>query len=478
MRLIGRYSALTFLGYASLSTLVCFGQSAVQQTSRQPEQAQAANPSESRSSVDSERLDELSREVRQLKAQVEQLQKLLAERDQTATAQGSETRAEGTERTLFHEDADLAAQPDRAKDQTAKAEQSVNQRQARSLLSQSEELKTRAGFEVPESAHNFVVTGYGSGFYNLNPSGNTFGGSFNPIFLYSVRPHLLFEGEVEMKLGRNPNTGESEADIGLEYGQVDWMVHKYATVVFGKYLNPFGDFIEHRHPSWINKLVSFPLPLREGDEGGLLIFSDLGLQVRGAIPLDSQGRSLGYAVFTGNGPAFDSEKIGAGMAENFVDINGNKAVGGRINLRPLPFASQLGQLELGYSTWNGKWDVGAHHQFRAHGADFVYQKGALDIHGEYVHTGRQTAFGPDTRSGWYAETGYKLNRFKSPWLSHVEPVYRISFQDQAGSHQRQHAIGIDYWITHSVVWKLEYDRQRLDVGPFKNLFLTQLAFGF
>ena len=44
------------------------------------------------------------------------------------------------------------------------------------------------------------------------------------------------------------------------------------------------------------------------------------------------------------------------------------------------------------------------------------KRGALDLRGEYVHTGRQTAFGPDTRSGWYAEAGYKLTRLKSTWL--------------------------------------------------------------
>ncbi len=323
-----------------------------------------------------------------------------------------------------------------------------------------------------------MVTGFGSGQYGVVPTGNSFGASFSPIFLYSFRPNILFEGEVEVGLERSEETGASQTKVGLEYGQIDWLAHKYATVVFGKYLNPFGEFIERRHPSWINQFVSFPLPLREGDEGGLLNFTDVGVQVRGAIPLGSQGRSFEYTVFTGNGPAFASDEIGASMADNFPDNNHNKAIGAQLGARPMSFGSTLGQLKLGYSTWNGKWDSKGRHWFNANGIDFAYQKDALDFRGEYIHTSRRTDFGLDTRSGWYAQAGYQLKRLQNPFFNKLEPVYRISFLDQPGSHQRQHAVGLDYWITPFVVWKLEYDRQRLETGPYSNNLLTQLAFGF
>ncbi len=412
-------------------------------------------------SGDLEQLEQIKQQVQALQAHIQELEKRLSERPTKETPAAAEGQAI-EERVSKMEEANVKAG-----------------NQIQSLWDRSNDLLSSIRSEVPWGTHNFVVTGFGSGQYGVVPSGNTFGAALSPILLYSVRPNVLFEGELELGLERSEETGESVTKVGLEYAQIDWMAHRYATLVFGKYLNPFGDFIERRHPSWINPLVSFPLPLREGDEGGLLTFTDLGFQVRGAIPVGSRGRSFEYTVFTGNGPAFASGEIGASMADNFADNNHNKSLGARFGVWPVPFTSKLGRLKLGYSTWNGKWDNPGRFWFHSNGVDFTYQISSLDLRGEYIHTTRRTDLGPDTRSGWYAQAAYGLKKLSNPFLNKLEPVYRISFQDEPGSHQRQHAIGLDYWITPFVVWKLEYDRQRLGTEPFyKNALLTQLAFGF
>src|SRR5262249_6835570 len=43
-------------------------------------------------------------------------------------------------------------------------------------------------------------------------------------------------------------------------------MNKYLEAAEGRSLLPFASFIERKHPDWINKPVTQPLPLREGDD--------------------------------------------------------------------------------------------------------------------------------------------------------------------------------------------------------------------
>ena len=56
---------------------------------------------------------------------------------------------------------------------------------------------------------------------------------------------------------------------------------------------------------------SRPVPFQEGDEGGLLPFSGLSVQVRGTLPLGSgDGIRAEYALYATNGPRFASDVRG------------------------------------------------------------------------------------------------------------------------------------------------------------------------
>ncbi len=336
--------------------------------------------------------------------------------------------------------------------------------------------------------HRLSIVGYGFGTFAWQERAhtNTFKAGLEPIFLYRLNDRLLFEGDLELKLE------DTQTSVNLEYAQVDYLLNDYMTVVAGKFLLPFGEFIERQHQVWINKLVSRPLPFREGDEGGLLPFSELGVQLRGAIPLGyGEGTRAEYSLYVTNGPRFNSDLRGAFFEANNTDQNRAKGYGARIGVDLLPYDAGLGRLRLGASTFDGQWGVQSKLWFTSWGVDAVYQNGPLALRGEYLQTRRAmpTSIPDDKREGWYLQAAYLLQAVPVPYLDHTELIVRYSGQNQnaltpealaAGflRNPRLVAVGLDYWIAPSVVWKLEYDRDMSAKGGDRNALLTQFAVGF
>jgi len=101
------------------------------------------------------------------------------------------------------------------------------------------------------SQTQFMIRGYAhSGFEYMETEGekeSTFVGSvFNPLFIFTHNDKLLFEAELEFALEENA------VEIGFEYANVSYVLNDYATIRMGKFLLPFGSFIEKFHPAWIN----------------------------------------------------------------------------------------------------------------------------------------------------------------------------------------------------------------------------------
>lgn len=333
--------------------------------------------------------------------------------------------------------------------------------------------------------NRFVLTGWGAASYEWqrNANTNTFTATLAPILLYRMTDRFLFEAEPEFELKDNGDT-----EVNLEYAQTDIFLNDYITAVGGKFLLPFGEFIEQLHPAWINKLVSAPLPFREPGDGGLLPYSNVGFQLRGGAQLfDREGLDVGYNVYIANGPRFDSDQVGALLNANNVDNNRGKGYGARLVLSPLPIDSPVGRIMLGASTFDGKWDDGGDFWFTSWGLDLAYQLAELEVRAEYVRTMRQMPadVGNDNREGWYVQTGYKLARLGVPYLDRVELVGRYAGVNQAAvtseelvPHPRQVAMGFDYWLTPSIAWKLEYDRELPENAPNDDAVRSQIAVGF
>jgi hypothetical protein len=391
-------------------------------------------------------------------------------------------------------------------------------------------------------SHTFQITGAaGFDFVYDQQSGaldglhhatqNTFFLNFEPMFLYRPTDWILFEGEFEGSFG--------QAGTGTDLPLADFQItlNDYMTIVAGLYDQPFGDWYENQSPMWVNRFVSAPLPF--GVEA-VIPPSEIGLQLRGGLQWGELGQDVDYTVWGGNGPNFTEPvpgaMVGGPTAVASSQTNG-KSIGARVRFYPIPLDAHLGRLELGASTYNGKWMNGF--WFNSWGVDFNYFNGNLQMRGEWAEAYRQmpSGFSQDNRQGWYLQAGYFLNRINIPglpsvlsnYLHRLEPLVRYSGVNQhavaiddihgatglgvgglqvglipdfglSGSpalfapHSREVALGLDYWVAPSIEWQNEFDIELPRAGgvfvsstgasmpagsiPNDHAFLTQFTVGF
>ena len=391
-------------------------------------------------------------------------------------------------------------------------------------------------------SHSFTVTGAAGGQFVYDQqsgsldglhhaSQNSFFFDWEPMILYRPADWILFQGVFSAGFGATgTGTDLSTADFQI-------FLNKYMTVVGGLYDQPFGDWYEAQSPMWVNRFVTAPLPF--GVEP-VVPPGELGLQLRGGLQFGKLGQDLDYTVWGGNGPNFSSHVLGAAMSSPTsiasAESNG-KSIGARFRIYPLPVDSEMGRLELGASTYNGKWLNG--NWFNSWGVDFNYFIGNLQARGEWLESYRQMPMGQSTdhRQGWYVQAGYFLTGLKIPgipevinnYLRRFEPLVRYSGVNQRGvstadiqgatgvglggtqvglvpdfgingspatyaPHSREVALALDYWIAPSIVWQNEFDIELPRAGglfvsptgvetpagsiPNDHAFLSQFTIGF
>lgn len=391
-------------------------------------------------------------------------------------------------------------------------------------------------------SHTFTVTGAAGGNFiydqqsgALNDlhhnSQNSFFVDWEPMILYRPTDWILFQGVLSAGFGSTgTGTDLSTADFQI-------FVNDYATVVAGLYDQPFGDWYEAQSPMWVNRFITAPLPF--GVEP-VVPPGEIGVQLRGGMQFGKLGQDFDYTVWGGNGPNYSSSVPGAALSGPTSSANSQtngKSIGARFRVYPLPVEMAMGRLELGVSTYNGKWANG--NWLNSWGVDFNYFKDNLQTRGEWLESYRQMPNGQaaDNRQGWYIQGGYFLNALNVPFLSdqfngylhRLEPLVRysgvnqhgVSTDDIAGAtgvgmggmqvglvpdfglngspalyapHSREVALGLDYWFAPSIVWQNEFDLELPRAGgvfvssdgsqtpvgatPNDRAFLTQFTVGF
>jgi len=377
-------------------------------------------------------------------------------------------------------------------------------------------------------SHQFTWNGAVGGdfIYDHGNNTNTFALTFEPLVIYRLNDWISFEGELEAGLPQG-----SSADYQLPVAMFQLFLNDYLQVNAGIFDQPFGDWYEAQSALWVNRFVT--APLLYGAEA-IIPPTELGLQLRGGLQWGALGQDVDYTTWVANGPGFDSALpqpvVGQTLNPvNNIQLNTNgKAFGTRIRFYPFPLDSNFGRLELGASTYDGKWLSG--NWFNSWGVDYTYLNGNLQTRGEYVQTYRQMPNGaaPDNRQGWYVQLGYFLQGLPLPqlplgldrYIKNLEPLVRYSGVNQpavvaeeistvpevgfTGSpsiftpHSREVALGIDYWIEPSIVWQIEFDIELPRAGgtlfsfngattpsaspvgatPNDHAILTQFAIGF
>jgi hypothetical protein len=335
--------------------------------------------------------------------------------------------------------------------------------------------------------HQFTLTGAAAGdfVYDRQAGQNTFALAFEPIMLYRLNDWLAFEGTFEASF----DPGGSGASFDAPVVTAQMFLNDYMELNVGIFDQPFGDWFEDQSPLWVNRFITAPLPF--GAES-LVPPSDIGMQLRGGYQWGGLGQDADYTLWVANGPSYDSALpqpvVGQtlnGVTNTTINTNG-KAFGARFRLYPFPLDSKLGRLEVGASTYDGKWQSGE--WLNAWDTDFAYHRGNLQARGEWMEAYRQMPQGaPDNRQGWYFQAGYFLTGLRLPflsrdlnsYLSRLEPLVRYSGVNQRavvaeeiatmpslgfnGSpavfapHAREVALGLDYWIAPSIVWQTEVD---------------------
>lgn len=335
--------------------------------------------------------------------------------------------------------------------------------------------------------------GYATADFTYNDAGDassSFGGDFNPIFLVDYKDLVSFEGELETTVESDGST-----KVGLEFANLNFFATDWLTLTAGKFLSPIGDFQQHLHPSWINKLPDRPAGFVE--DGGAEALSEVGAMARGAFPIG--GMTADYAVYVGNGPRL-SEEAGEGvLLEGFGgDNNDDKAFGGRIGLHPLPYitvgfsgmrAKVKGNAGSGGAVSEGNYDL--------EDVDAAYTKGNLDIRGEFIRahlggltTALDTTSAPTAISGvtwytWYAQAAYRLagvtdNRF----VHNLEPVLRYSQLSVNGpdefeeNEEKRWTVGLNYWFAPSVVAKSAFEVRNFTKKEDEDVVRLQVSYGF
>ena len=390
--------------------------------------------------------------------------------------------------------------------------------------------------------HSFTVTGAAggdfiydqqSGALNGLPhvSQNSFFFDWEPMILYRPTDWILFQGVI------STNFGSTGTGTDLSAANFQIFLNDYITVEAGLFDQPFGDWYETQSPMWVNRFVTAPLPF--GVEP-VVPPAELGVQLRGGMQFGELGQDFDYTVWVGNGPNFSSNVLGAAVSSPTAVANSQtngKSIGARFRIYPLPVDSELGRLELGASTYNGKWANG--NWYNSWGVDFNYFVGNLQTRGEWLESYRQmpNGLGADNRQGWYVQAGYFLTDLNVPcfsdklnsYLHRFEPLVRysgvnqrgVSTDDIAGAtgvglggvqvglvpdfgingspatyapHAREVALALDYWIAPSIVWQNEFDLElpqtggvfvspggaETPAGPIPNdrAFLSQFTIGF
>lgn len=341
---------------------------------------------------------------------------------------------------------------------------------------------------VGAGSTRFLVTGYGFAEYGNDFDASSFTAGFNPIFLWAVGERVFFEAELEIELEGG------ETALGLEYAHGVVVLLDDLTLGAGLFLSPVNVFSERYHAAWINKLPDAPLPF---GHDGLLPGAELGVQLRGALALG--GARLTYAAFVSNGARLetgedDPEEAGNLMFDdNFSDINGGKAVGGRLGFLPIP------SLEVGLAA---EWaDVGPEGtEFEGVDAlllsvdvaftrDFDAVKGTLDARGQWVFSRVDDATYGDAepfdnqRQGGYLQLAYRPSKVKSALVQRFELVARLDFlrgpEDAPEDiQQTRFTAGLDYWIGASTVLKAAYQFADRREGESQDSLLAQLGVGF
>jgi hypothetical protein len=332
------------------------------------------------------------------------------------------------------------------------------------------------------SESQFMIRGYGNVGFDYNDANgdetSSFsGGNFVPIFLFKATDRLMFESEVDFNLSGD------EIEIDVEYADIIYVLNDYMNVRAGKFLLPFGTFMERLHPSWINRMPTRPLGF---GHDGIAPISGVGVELRGAFRIGAA--TMNYSVYGTNGPRLktpggeEPEESGMLMFSNLKDNNNSRAYGTRIGF--LPFSDSSTEIGFSYYTSNKVGTKGSVYEnigANLYAIDFSYVKqlpaigGTVDVKAQYNKSKiDNTTYNVEEEPGefedlifnnesksYYGQLSYRPTMSETNFIKNLEFVGRYSkLETPEGSgfqtDQEEFSMGLNYWLNWHSVLKLNY----------------------
>jgi len=392
---------------------------------------------------------------------------------------------------------------------TLKKQQAENQADADERMAETEKLVKDVMAKAQASSlgeTKLLITGDASvGFTSQKNNTSTFSAGVSPRLLWKINDRLQFDAAMDIGLDRNPSDNSSETTFDLTIASVTYLLNDYMVIGAGKFVAPFAAYHRDFDPPWIDKLPDDPLVF---SDNGLAPGSILGAFVSGGVPVGSA--KFNYAAYVSNGPELsitDPATAGSLMWDNNVDLNNNKAVGGRIGFLPIP------QLEIGYSVLYGQASPGGNNNPTGfpttkaflQAVDFNYTRssellaGAISLRSEWVWSKVGDATydpngtwtpnpGPLTfnnaRNGGYAQFSYRPTLSGYKVLRNFEGVFRYDRLDgpsaapSGGGHEQRYTFGVDYWLDSRSVLKFAYECDDVSNAGGSPAYMMQFGVGF
>ena len=346
--------------------------------------------------------------------------------------------------------------------------------------------------------HAYVVAGYGTaGMMKTQDINSTFFASVSPIFLFQFTDKVIGETELEFELE------EGATKTGLEYTDVTVLPTDNLAITAGKFLVPFGVFMQRLHPSWINRFTSMPPMFGHGEaapgiEPLLPVVADIGVMASTVFPIGRNGRDLTFSAFVSNGPAPETAPGMAGMAkavphltfgESVEDNNADKMIGARAGVVFAPTAEiDLSAMRASYGRAQVTPNAGRGLTFYGLNAAAEFRRGRAELRTEWMYLGVDAEV-VDTvamtslvervkRWGGYVQASTRIGSW--------EPVLRFSRVDpdtkMSDDELTQYGFGLNYYIAPSIsiMAAFELNRDRFNGGADlpNNRALVHWAFGF
>jgi hypothetical protein len=259
-----------------------------------------------------------------------------------------------------------------------------------------------------------------------------------------LHDRVSYRAEFEFEHGG----GEEEPPF-IEWAYLDVRLLRNTGVRVGAILTPFNRFDDF-HAPLENFLVTRP---QTSTEIGSSAWKEVGIDVHGNVSL-SRNLYLNYDAYLING-------LGAGSrlrnSRQYRDNNDAKSLGFRLS------GIYADRWELGASYYRGMWDDEGQNVLRMYGFHFLGKLGGFDLYAEYSNAVSENPLPlvSGEMDGYFVQLSYLFEKKIRPTirygtLDYLDPGNLLG-RDPTDFDARTVALGLNYYLTSAIVFKLEYD---------------------